>query len=147
MGAEHRRQRNALSHAGLLQRDAPQRSARPAGRKSDWTWTGTWRDPRFSPPADGGKPENALTGTIFEVDAFRVGRDPGSLCDEPVALLAQHANVAQSHGATTTLTQNILGYEWDASPDNGFAPAGLIYLSSTTLNVSTFLRRLRDSGR
>ncbi len=28
-------------------------------------WTGTWRDPRFSPPADGGRPENALTGTIF----------------------------------------------------------------------------------
>ena len=29
------------------------------------TWTGTWRDPRFSPPADGGRPENALAGTIF----------------------------------------------------------------------------------
>src|SRR5712691_6257390 len=27
-------------------------------------WTGTWRDPRFSPPSDGGRPENALTGTI-----------------------------------------------------------------------------------
>jgi hypothetical protein len=39
-------------------------------------------------------------------------------------------------GATTTLTQNILGYEWDASPDNGFAPPGLIYLSSTTLGIS-----------
>ncbi|MGB8385234.1 MAG: N,N-dimethylformamidase beta subunit family domain-containing protein, partial [Dermatophilaceae bacterium] len=26
-------------------------------------WTGTWRDPRFSPPADGGRPENGLTGT------------------------------------------------------------------------------------
>jgi len=25
------------------------------------TWTGTWMDPRFSPPADGGKPQNALT--------------------------------------------------------------------------------------
>ena len=32
------------------------------------TWTGTWRDPRFSPPADGGRPENALTGTIFTVN-------------------------------------------------------------------------------
>ena len=31
-------------------------------------WTGTWRDPRFSPPADGGRPENALTGTIFMVN-------------------------------------------------------------------------------
>ena len=32
-------------------------------------WTGTWRDPRFSPPADGGRPENALTGQIFTVNA------------------------------------------------------------------------------
>src|SRR4030095_9748576 len=31
-------------------------------------WTGTWRDPRFSPPSDGGRPENALTGTLFTVN-------------------------------------------------------------------------------
>ena len=31
-------------------------------------WTGTWRDDRFSPPADGGRPENALTGTIYMTD-------------------------------------------------------------------------------
>jgi hypothetical protein len=33
------------------------------------TWTGTWRDPRFSPPADGGRPENALTGQFFIVNS------------------------------------------------------------------------------
>jgi hypothetical protein len=33
------------------------------------TVTCTWRDPRFGPNA--GKPENALTGTIFMVDDFR----------------------------------------------------------------------------
>jgi hypothetical protein len=27
-------------------------------------WTGTWRDKRFTPPSDGGRPENALTGTL-----------------------------------------------------------------------------------
>ena len=49
-------------------------------------------------------------------------------------------NVAKTApGATATLTQNILGYEWDGSPDNGFAPGGLIDLSSTTLSVNTFL--------
>src|SRR5262249_57679065 len=32
------------------------------------TWTGTWRDPRFSPPADGGQPENALAGTLFRMN-------------------------------------------------------------------------------
>src|SRR5205807_7492942 len=30
-------------------------------------WTGSWRDPRYSPPADGNRPENGLTGTIFTV--------------------------------------------------------------------------------
>ena len=34
-------------------------------------WTGTWRDPRFSPPGDGGDPENALKGTIFNVNGMR----------------------------------------------------------------------------
>ena len=32
------------------------------------TWTGAWRDPR-SPQADGGKPENALSGQQFEVNS------------------------------------------------------------------------------
>ena len=38
-------------------------------------WTGTWRDPRFSPPADGGRPENALTGTIFTVNCCTTGME------------------------------------------------------------------------
>ena len=33
------------------------------------TWTGTWADPRFSPPADGGYPANALTGQEFLVNS------------------------------------------------------------------------------
>src|SRR5262249_55838390 len=32
------------------------------------TWTGTWRDPRFSPPADGGNPENSVSGQLFMVN-------------------------------------------------------------------------------
>ena len=42
-------------------------------------------------------------------------------------------------GQTATLTQNYLGYEWDEAVDNGFDPAGLVRLSSTTLPVSTYL--------
>src|SRR5438552_10584115 len=33
------------------------------------TWTGSWRDPRFSPPADGGRPENAVTGQWWKVNS------------------------------------------------------------------------------
>jgi hypothetical protein len=32
-------------------------------------WTGTWRDPRFSPPGDGGRPENGLIGQIWTVNS------------------------------------------------------------------------------
>jgi hypothetical protein len=57
------------------------------GAKIDPTsaWTGTWRDPRFSPPADGGRPENELTGTLFMVNdgattSIVVGRRPTARC-------------------------------------------------------------------
>ena len=40
-------------------------------------WTGAWADPRFSPPADGGNPANALTGP--GVLGQRAGR-PRSRC-------------------------------------------------------------------
>src|SRR5213076_434454 len=33
----------------------------------------------------------------------------------------------------------VLGYEWDVDADNGFRPAGLVPLSTTTLTVSTYL--------
>ena len=112
----------------------------PLDASPNWTWTGTWRDPRFSPPADGGAPENALTGTIFLVDGWRYDAIQVPYAMSRLRFWRNTPNVsAAASGATTTLTQNILGYEWDASPDNRFAPGGLIDLSSTTLSVNTYL--------
>ena len=77
---------HAVPHAGLLQGDA-RRTPRSIRRP---TWTGTWRDPRFSPPSDGGRPENALTGTIFMVNGYEsrsIDRPAGG---RPDAVLAQH---------------------------------------------------------
>ena len=111
----------------------------PADASPTWTWTGTWRDLRFSPPSDGAKPENALTGTIFMVDGFRYD---AITIPQPMTLLRfwRNTNVAATpSGQTASLPQNILGYEWDELPDNGFSPPGLIYLSSTSLDVGTFL--------
>ncbi len=54
------------------------------------TWTGTWRDPRFSPPADGGRPENALMGTWSRIVGDTIRHHdcpPGRRQD---ALLAQY---------------------------------------------------------
>jgi Domain of unknown function (DUF4082)/Bacterial Ig domain/Putative Ig domain len=109
----------------------------PLDASPTWTWTGTWRDPRFSPPADGGKPENALTGTIFQVNGYQSDSIQVPYAMSGLRFWRNTPNVSNAApGATTTLTQNILGFEWDGSPDNGFAPGGLIDLSSTTLSVS-----------
>ena len=61
-----RRLEHGLPHAGGVQGDAFRQSGRPPGSH---TWTGTWIDPRFSPPADGGNPQNALTGQLFKVNS------------------------------------------------------------------------------
>ena len=95
-------------------------------------WTGTWRDPRFSPPADGGRPENALTGQIFTVNAGTTAiRVPAA--DGKMRFWRNTAMATQAAGATATLTNGTLGYEWDADLDNGSRPAGAVRLSSTTL--------------
>jgi hypothetical protein len=108
------------------------------------TWTGTWRDPRFSPPADGGRPENALTGTIFTANcctwtaAIRVSQ---AFANQPFWRNTRVATLPP--GGSTTLTEGTLGYEWDENLDNGFRPAGLTTLSSTTVSVS---QKLLDYG-
>lgn len=97
-------------------------------------WTGTWRDPRFSPPADGGRPENGLSGTIFTVvkgtQSIKVPAADGKMRfwrSTPVA--------AQGAGDTATLPMGTLGYEWNEDLDNGFRPKGAIQLSSANYDV------------
>lgn len=95
-------------------------------------WTGTWRDPRFSPPADGGRPENALSGTIFMVNG------PSSTpieikvpqADGKMRFWRNTALAGPASGQTYTTTENLLGYEWDIDADNGSRPAGLFNLST-----------------
>jgi N,N-dimethylformamidase beta subunit-like, C-terminal/Domain of unknown function (DUF4082)/Cadherin-like domain/Bacterial Ig domain len=106
-------------------------------------WTGTWRDPRFSPPADGGRPENGLTGTIFTVNDGSVNRITVPAEDGKMRFW-RNTNVANlAPGQSTTLTANALTYEWNEDLDNGFRPAGLFRLSST-LDPST--QYLQDYG-
>jgi hypothetical protein len=113
------------------------------------TWTGTWRDPSFSPPADGGRPENALTGTIFMVNG--VGPDnPGNLSikvpatDGKMRFWRNTTIASLASGQTATLPAGTLGYEWDADLDNGARPAGLFDLSTATYTMTADL--LLDYG-
>ncbi len=95
-------------------------------------WTGTWRDPRFSPPSDGGRPENGLIGSIWTVNCC------GSSITVPSSMSGlrfwRNTRVADLlPGGTTTLASGSLGYEWGEALENGFQPDGLVRMSSTTL--------------
>ncbi|GAB3970766.1 hypothetical protein GCM10029978_044720 [Actinoallomurus acanthiterrae] len=101
------------------------------------TWTGTWRDPRYSPPADGGRPENALTGTLYMVnqvvnDSIRV---PAAFSD--MRLWRNTSIASLSPGQTATFPAGTLGYEFDEAPDDATAPPGLVRFSSTTVTTAT----------
>ena len=96
-------------------------------------WTGTWADPAFSPPDDGGDPQNALTGTEFIMNS---NGTPGS----SITVSSQYSDLRiwrdtavanLKAGQTATLGQYTLGYEWDEDDDNGFRPAGLVDLATT----------------
>ncbi|HEX6519257.1 MAG TPA: DUF4082 domain-containing protein [Streptosporangiaceae bacterium] len=97
------------------------------------TWTGSWMDPRFSPPADGGRPQNALTGQLFTVNTGTTDISVPTQYSKlrfwrstPVATLGAGQSITLDQGVGT------LGYEWDVDADNGFRPAGLMDMSSTT---------------
>jgi N,N-dimethylformamidase beta subunit-like protein/uncharacterized protein DUF4082/Big-like domain-containing protein len=103
------------------------------------TCTCTWRDPRFTPPGDAGRPENALTGTIFMVDDFREDQILIPYAMTKLRFWRNCPLASTPSGQSGKLVKNYLGYEWDESPDNGFRPPGLIRLSLTTLSVDTYL--------
>jgi len=111
-------------------------------------WTGTWRDSRWFNP-EGAQPENALTGTIFTVNGYR---------NDPLIVLADYAKLrfwrntevaTLKSGEKAVLGDGILGHEWDENLDNGFRPAGIIELSSTTVNGVPYIQdfgTIYDSG-
>jgi hypothetical protein len=113
-----------------------------AGAKIDPSpqWTGTWRDPRFSPPSDGGRPENALTGTLFAVNGYRTDAISVPASYGNLRLWRNTAIASLAPGTSYQFAPGTLGYEWDQDTDNGHRPAGLIDLSSTTVDVPAYLQ-------
>ena len=99
------------------------------------TWTGTWEDPRFSPPADGGIPANALLGTTFMVNSGSASPIISSAFAK-LRFWRNTAVAALTGSQTVTLGDQTIGYEWDADVNNGFRPAGLLDMASTTVTVS-----------
>ena len=94
-------------------------------------WTGTWADPRFSPPSDGGIGQNELTGTFFDVNQ---GLDATG---SPINVPSTDDNLPicatrPSPTGKSSIGGQVLGYEWDSDVNNAFRPVGEIDMSSTT---------------
>ena len=97
-------------------------------------WTGTWRDPRFSPPADGGRPENALTGTHLHGQRRRNDRD--RRCRRPTARCASGATPASPRWRRRRrrrLPPARSATSGTRTSTTASGPPGLIRLSSTTV--------------
>ncbi|MGY3104443.1 VCBS repeat-containing protein [Bradyrhizobium sp. LM6.9] len=93
--------------------------------------TGNYSDPRFSAPL----PSNELTGTLFAVNAFRYDTITIPYSMTQLRFWRNTAVGQTSPGQTASLVPGLLGVEWDVAPDNGFRPAGLVSVSSSTVNV------------
>ena len=108
------------------------------------TWTGTWRDPRFSPPADGGRPENTLTGTLFRINGPFNGAITVPQAEGRMRFWRDTSVASLGSGQVATLAPGTVGAEVDVDEDNGFRPAGLIGLSN--LPITTSVDYLQDYG-
>ena len=106
--------------------------------------TSSWRDPRFSPPADAGKPENSLTGQYFVVNSGTSEITvPGTFAKNRFWRNTEVSTLKSNQTLTLDPGMGTLGYEWDIDADNGFRPAGRIPLSSTTVSG---LQTFKDYG-
>ncbi|MDQ2838630.1 MAG: DUF4082 domain-containing protein [Actinomycetota bacterium] len=100
--------------------------------------TATFRDPRFAAAPGGSNPENGLTGTMYMVNTaaspITVTAAQGKL------RIWRNTGLANMGGSSTALAPNTVGYESDEDIDNGFRPAGLIDMSTTTFQTDSYLQ-------
>jgi hypothetical protein len=80
-----------------------------------------------------------LTGTIFQVDSYRTDTITVPAADGKMRFWRDTPIANLAAGQSATLTNNVLGYEWDEDRDNGFRPPSAIKLSTTSLGVSQYL--------
>jgi N,N-dimethylformamidase beta subunit-like protein len=93
-------------------------------------WTGTWRDTRFG-PHDGGRPENAVTGTSFSVNGSNASAIEVPASFRNLRFWRNTGIDVVPAGQVAKFAPRSLGWEWDEDVDNGARPAGLMKLSET----------------
>ncbi len=97
------------------------------------TWTGTWRDPTKSPPADGGQPENAVKGNIFRMNGGQAATMQVPQADGQMRFWRNTIVASLPSGQTASLAPGTVGAEFDDDEDNGYRPAGLFELTATSV--------------
>ncbi len=103
-------------------------------------WTGTWRDPRFASKANGGGlPENALTGTMYQVNHSDLAVTVSS-AEGRYRMWRNTSLATLPAGQRVALAPHTVGYESNEVVDNGHNPPGLIRLSTTTGTVPEVLQ-------
>ncbi|MDH6576154.1 DUF4082 domain-containing protein [Kitasatospora sp. MAP5-34] len=98
-------------------------------------WTGTWMDP-VGAGRGGGKPQNALTGQLFQVNGYRNDAMTVPAAYGKLRMWRNTSIATLPPGQVATFPTGTLGYEWDSDIDNGSRPPGSIDLSSTTVSVT-----------
>ena len=134
---------NSIDGSGADHRTLVSYKETHANAKIDPTasWTGTWRDPRQLQSRGRQARERAQRDDLH--GQRRHLGDPGAGGGGQAQAMAQHERRLARPGQTATLADGTLGYEWDEDLDNGARPAGLVDISSTTVDVP---QRLLDYG-
>ncbi|WP_063770895.1 DUF4082 domain-containing protein [Streptacidiphilus neutrinimicus] len=98
-------------------------------------WTGTWMDPASAKYNQPYEPENALTGSLFQVNGYRSDAItvPGSYAKLRIWRNTSVASLTPAQ--TAVFPTGTLGYEWDSDVADASRPSGEIDLSSTTVDV------------
>ncbi|EOD41902.1 hypothetical protein EMIHUDRAFT_95099 [Emiliania huxleyi CCMP1516] len=98
-------------------------------------WTGTFRDDRDINPK-GGMPENGLTGHMFAANAQRMDAlvVDGGRYGRHRAWRGTQVSSMSPGDPPLVLYPGLLGHEWDEDVDNGWRPAGLQTLATTTVD-------------
>lgn len=105
-------------------------------------WTGLWRDLRFTNGTESIVPENALTGTFYWVDYDRKTPVHSLVVTSDYADMPIWRNTAVSalQPGQSISYPELIGYEWDVVASNGFNPATLITMSSTSIQSDAVLQ-------
>ncbi|MGW4160272.1 DUF4082 domain-containing protein [Streptomyces sp. NPDC004788] len=98
-------------------------------------WTGTFMDPDSTKAGAPYRPENILTGSMFQVNGYRSDAITVPAAYGKMRLWRNTSVAGLTGGQVATFPKGTLGYEWDADIENATRPAGQIRMSSTSVDV------------